>query len=147
MNNIQSEIKICKDYDMMMEFLKAVDYTLPVPLSKRVDLEKFCRNSIEKHIVYYIEQDKKIACAAIFYYNFQSKAAAYLDLLATVPEYNGRGYAKQIMNAIESAAKDAGMTEFHLHTNDTNAAALNLYTKLGYEVIAHDPKVHMMKQI
>ena len=51
------------------------------------------------------------------------------------------------MDAIENAARQAGMTEFHLHTNDTNKAALSLYGKRGYEIIKTEPKIQMRKYL
>lgn len=141
------EIIVCKDLDQIMQFLYRIDKTLPVPLSERVDLQTFASNNLERGFVYGIEEDGALACAAIFYYHFRTENAAYLDLLATVPGYNGKGYASQVMDAIEDAARQAGMTEFHLHTNDTNKAALSLYSKRGYETIKTEPKIQMRKYL
>ena len=145
--NKKANIVICKDIDAVMSFLYKIDNTLPVPLSARVDMLKFATGNLERGFVYGIEEDGELVCAAIFYYHFRTETAAYLDLLATVPGYSGRGYASQVMDAIENAARQAGMTEFHLHTNDTNKAALFLYGKRGYEIIKTDPKIQMRKYL
>lgn len=142
-----NEITVCRCEEALLAFLKKVDKTLPVPLSDRVDLAEFARKNLERGFVYAIEQDGEIVCAALFYYYFQTETAAYLDLLATAPGYSGRGYAGQVMDAIEAAAKQAGMTEFHLHTNDTNKSALSLYSKRGYEIIKTEPKIQMRKYL
>lgn len=148
MNSTTFEIKRCTDEARVIRFLKKIDNSLPVALSARVDLVEFARRNLEKGYVFAVEDGEgELACAAIFYYHFRSETAAYLNLMATVSEYNGRGYATAVMDAMEAAAKRDGMTEFHLHTNDTNVAALSLYGKRGYEVIAHDPKVHMRKNL
>ncbi len=145
--NEKTNIVICKDIDAVMTFLHQIDKTLPVPLSQRVDMLEFATNNLERGFVYGIKEDDQLVCAAIFYYHFLTETAAYLDLLATVPGYGGRGYASQVMDAIEDAAKQAGMTEFHLHTNDTNKAALSLYGKRGYEIIKTEPKIQMRKYL
>lgn len=137
----------CTDEARLLRFLERIDKTLPVPLSARTDLVRFGKNTLANGYVLGIEEDGELVCAALFYYHFQIDSAAYLDLMATVPTHTGRGYAKRVMDAMEQAAKADGMTEFHLHTNDTNAPALSLYGKRGYEVIAHDPKVHMRKML
>lgn len=148
MNSTTFEIKRCTDEARVIRFLKKIDNSLPVALSARVDLVEFARRNLEKGYVFAVEDGEgELACAAIFYYHFRSETAAYLNLMATVSEYSGRGYATAVMDAMEAAAKRDGMTEFHLHTNDTNVAALSLYGKRGYEVIAHDPKVHMRKNL
>ena len=144
---MDNQITICTDEKSLLEFLHKIDNTLPVSLSSRVDLVKFARGNLERGFVYTIEEDGMIVCAALFYYHFLTDTAAYLDLLATVPGYGGQGYASMIMDAIEAAARDAGMTEFHLHTNDTNKAALSLYGKRGYEIIKTEPKIQMRKYL
>ena len=148
MNQVTPTVVRCTDEERVLRFLKKIDNTLPVSLSSRVDLVEFARENLERGYVFAIEDEEgELACAAIFYYRFRSETAAYLDLMATVSGYGGRGYATAVMDAMESAAKKDGMVEFHLHTNDTNTAALSLYGKRGYRVIAHDPKVHMKKEL
>ena len=138
-------VTTCTDADKVYDFLLRIDKTLPVPLSERVNVAKFASRAVERSIVFAIEDQNQLAAAALFYYNFQKMSFAYLDLLATAPGYGGRGYASLLMNAIEDAARKAGMTEFHLHTNDTNHAAVALYTKRGYEVISTEHKLQMRK--
>jgi len=135
----------CTDAEKVLDFLLRIDKTLPVPLSARVNVTKFANRAVERSIVYAIEDQGVLAAAALFYYNFQDQPYAYLDLLATAPGYAGRGYARMLMDAIEDTAKNAGMTEFHLHTNDTNTAAVTLYNKRGYEVISTEHKLQMRK--
>lgn len=138
----------CTDEARLLRFLEAIDTTLPVPLSARVDLLSFLRVNLERGYAFAIEDETgELACAAIFYYHFRKENAAYLDLMATVPAYCGRGYARAVMDAMEAAAKRDGMSEFHLHTNDTNIAAIALYEKRGYRTIDRDPKLHMKKDL
>lgn len=138
----------CTDESRLLRFLQKIDKTLPVPLSARVDILNFARTNLERGYVFAIEEgDGELACAAVFYYRFRSETAAYLDLMATLPDHCGKGYAKAVMDAMETAAKRDGMLEFHLHTNDTNVAALALYGKRGYKIIGYDPKVHMKKDL
>ena len=146
MDRVVPTVSRCTDEARLLRFLEKIDNSLPVPLSARVDLVKFAHNNLERGYVFAIEDEcGELACAAIFYYHFREETAAYLDLMATVSDYAGRGYATAVMDAMEESAKNDGMTEFHLHTNDTNSAALSLYGKRGYKIIAHDPKVHMKK--
>ena len=142
---IAETVIACTDVEKVYDFLLRIDQTLPVPLSERVNLTKFATKAVERSIVYAIEDQSQLAAAAIFYYNFRGQPYAYLDLIGTAPGYSGRGYAKAIMDAIEDAARKAEMTEFHLHTNDTNHAAVALYTKRGYEVISTEHKLQMRK--
>ena len=148
MDTTTPKIIRCTDEERVLRFLNKIDKTLPVALSARVDLVEFARENLERGYVFAIEDEEgELACAAIFYYHFLTENEAYLDLMATVPGYGGRGYATAVMDAMENTAKKDGMVAFHLHTNDTNTAALSLYGKRGYRIIAHDPKVHMKKEL
>ena len=137
----------CTDEQTLLRFLRKIDYTLPVPLSARTDLVDFARNILDIGYVLALEEDGELVCAALYYYHFRSETAAYLDLMATIPGHTRRGYASIIMDEMERVAKCDGMTEFHLHTNDENTAALSLYGKRGYVIIDHDPKAHMRKEL
>ena len=139
-------VRRCTDADALYTFLCRIDCTLPVPLSQRVNLQKYAARSVQR-MVFTIEEDGQIVSAALFYYNFMDQSFAYFDLLGTVPGYEGRGYAKLLMNAAEESARSAGMTEFHLHTNASNEKAVGVYTRRGYEIIATEPKLHMAKKL
>ena len=143
---MKNKIVLCRDMQMVLKFLRKVDRTLPVPLSERVDLEKFARSSVEK-TVHAIVLEGDILSAALVVYGFQDRPSAYLNLLATVPGCEGRGYAGQLMDAAEAAAREAGMTEFHLHTNAVNTRAAGFYERRGYRVLETQPKLHMAKQL
>ena len=129
-----------------MWFACKIDNSLPVPLSQRVNLKKFAARAVER-IVYTIEDNGEVVSAALFYYDFLDQSFAYFDLLGTVPGYEGRGYARILMDAAEESARNAGMTEFHLHTNASNEKAVGVYSRRGYEIIETEPKLHMAKKL
>ena len=137
---------ICRDPQTVLEFLRKVDYTLPVPLSARVDLEKFARSSAEG-LVYGICRNGQLESAALVIYGYLNKPFAYLNLLATVPGCEGKGYAGILLKTAEEAAKKDGMTEFHLHANAENARAVGFYTRRGYQTLETQPKLHMAKAL
>lgn len=141
---MNTKLSVCQDVAALLKFLYQIDKTLPVPLSERVDMEKFASDSVQ-NFVYTIEQDGQIVCATLFYYHFLNQPFAYFDLLATVPGYEGRGYARFLMDAAEETAKKAGMTEFHLHANETNTRAVDFYKRRGYVVVDTVHKLHMAK--
>ena len=139
-------VKRCTDADALYAFLCKIDNSLPVPLSQRVNLKKFAARAVER-IVYTIEDNGEVVSAALFYYDFLDQSFAYFDLLGTVPGYEGRGYARILMDAAEESARNAGMTEFHLHTNASNEKAVGVYSRRGYEIIETEPKLHMAKKL
>jgi GNAT superfamily N-acetyltransferase len=51
------------------------------------------------------------------------------------PEIRGQGVGRQLLDALEVAARDLGATEARLDTNDILDAAMTLYRKAGWEEI------------
>ena len=142
--NMEKTYTVCKDPEMLLAFLRRIDRTLPVPLSERVDLERFAKDSV-KGTVYTVEADGEILSAALVIYGYLDKPYAYLNLLATVPGGEGKGFAGHLMDVAEKTARKDGMTEFHLHTNASNTRAVGFYERRGFRIITTEPKLHMAK--
>ena len=54
--------------------------------------------------------------------------------IATHPDYRRRGYAKAVVEALIKYAKNNGLDSISLEVRESNAAAIELYTKLGFKV-------------
>lgn len=59
-------------------------------------------------------------------------AHLHIDLL---PEYQGRGLGRQLMDAFRGELVDRGIERFHLSMDPANAGARAFYEKLGFEPI------------
>ena len=55
--------------------------------------------------------------------------------LYVVPDYRGRGVARELLASLESAARSFGWERVRLDTGDNQAAALSLFTSSGYRAI------------
>ncbi len=51
------------------------------------------------------------------------------------PTYRRKGIAQKLLQEIETILKERGINECRLEVRESNAAALNLYQKLGYRKI------------
>lgn len=60
---------------------------------------------------------------------------AEVKRMFTLPEYRGKGYASQILSALEERAKACGLSECRLETGKKQVDAIALYLKNGYIVI------------
>lgn len=58
---------------------------------------------------------------------------AFVDELYLKEEYRGRGWGRKTMEFLETAARAAGVRALHLEVVRRNAAALDLYRKLGFK--------------
>ena len=135
---------LCSDPELLLDFLYKIDHTLPVPLSQRINMEAFARESV-KSPVYAVTENGRLLSAALVFYGYLDKPFAYLNLLATVPGFEGRGYARTLMDAAEAEARKMGMTHFYLHANATNTRAVGFYERRGYRILETEPKLHMAK--
>ena len=54
--------------------------------------------------------------------------------IATHPDYRRRGYGKAIVEALIKYAKQNGLDSISLEVRESNAAAIELYTGLGFKV-------------
>lgn len=56
----------------------------------------------------------------------------YVNVLATYPEFRGRGYGRALMAIAERMAQDCGKAALSIIVSDANAGAWRLYGGLGY---------------
>jgi GNAT superfamily N-acetyltransferase len=57
---------------------------------------------------------------------------AFVDEFFLREQYRGRGWGQKTMAFLEGAAQNFGVCALHLEVVEENAAALQLYTKLGF---------------
>lgn len=67
-----------------------------------------------------------------------------VSAVCTHPDYQGRGYAKELASAIAGGIVARGLTPF-LHVRATNAVAIRAYEKLGF-VTRHEMVFSAMKR-
>jgi ribosomal protein S18 acetylase RimI-like enzyme len=58
----------------------------------------------------------------------------YINMLATRPDYRGRGVGTALMGVVDRLANDAGCRRSSLVVFEQNTGALRLYRRLGYEI-------------
>ena len=54
--------------------------------------------------------------------------------IATHPDYRRRGYGRAIVESLKKYAKNNGLNSISLEVRESNRAAIELYTKLGFKV-------------
>ena len=58
---------------------------------------------------------------------------AFVDEFYLLPEYRGRGWGRKTMVFVENAARSLNVRALHLEVVRQNAAALQVYRKLGFK--------------
>lgn len=65
----------------------------------------------------------------------------YINVLATYPDYRGRGYGARLLDIAEQQAAEAGSVGLSLIVLDANTGARRLYERSGYRQVADRPLV------
>ncbi len=63
----------------------------------------------------------------------------YINMLATYPDFRGRGVGSALMAQVDRLAQGAGCSLASIEVFDSNTGALNLYIRLGYEIVERRP--------
>ena len=145
--NDAPKVTICNDVKKLKTFLGEIDSCLPVSLSERVDLSKYAEKVISSGKVLCIEKADKIVASSMFYCNDTKSKKGYLTLLGTLPEHEGKGYARVLMEEMEEFSRTSGISTMHLDTDCSNTKAVAFYSKCGYIIEKVDKKIHMMKEL
>ena len=88
---------------------------------------------ISQNLTYCIKKGQNIIYFCII--EQINNTSAYVFLLATRKEYQKQGLAKYILEQSLLNSLSKGIVSFSLHTETTNVAAINLYTKMGFEIL------------
>ncbi len=59
-------------------------------------------------------------------------ATWYVNVLAVMPDYRGRGFGSKLLALAEEIAREAGLTGMSIIIDDANAGARRLYERCGY---------------
>ncbi len=143
----KTEVVVCKEKEKLIRFLERIDEQLVTSLSARVEFTDFAEKVLNKGNVFVIEKDGEITSAVLFYDNDLIKKSAYVTLLGTLPEAQGKRHASVLMHAMETKARINGMQKVYLDTDLSNTKAIAFYSKNGYMIESISEKVHMVKEI
>jgi ribosomal protein S18 acetylase RimI-like enzyme len=65
----------------------------------------------------------------------------YVNVLATYPQFRGRGIGGALLDLAETRARDAGLAGMSIIVSDANSGAVRLYERKGYRRMAQRPMV------
>lgn len=118
---------------MVEEFLQKVDPLFPVPISKKQDLGEYAYKLVTYADVFAeIVQEQMVSLAA-GYINNSRDDLAYISLVATLPEFQGRGMARTLVTEFVNEARKEHKRMIHLYAVASNRPAVSMYKKLGFE--------------
>lgn len=115
---------------LLLDFMIKADNLFAVPISTKVNLEKYTSQILEKGNVIGIISDGEIVAAVLFYCNDYLTRTGYISFLCCLEEYQGKGYARKVVNAAIEYSKLKGM--MRVKTDSVNPTAITLYESIGF---------------
>ena len=93
------------DENRILDFLKKVDLSFPVPLSEKTSLTDYAKKIYENGVLCtYVEENEIVAMVAGYLDKIRN-GIGYITLVATLPEYQGRGLAHKIIRRFQEEAE------------------------------------------
>jgi GNAT superfamily N-acetyltransferase len=96
----------------------------------------------EDYRIIYVTADDNPATVAAFagfrhMQKFHTGKVIYIDDLATLPAYQGKGYASLLLGYIRDLARKEGLRAVQLDSGHDRGTAHRLYLNQGYYISAH----------
>lgn len=119
--------------EQIEKFLFIVDKYFPVPLSEKTNIPVYARKLKDKATIC-VEEDENgnILSMCAGYTDNTINAQAYISLVATLPESQGRGYGKKLVKEFLDIAKKKSLDGVHVYAVENNKPAMKMYGALGF---------------
>lgn len=120
--------------DQVNALLKVLSEDKPVPYQIKLDdlLGAIQSRDFE---LFVLEDNKKIVgMGSIHFHRTLTKAAAYIEDVAVLPECQGKGYGARIVNYLIGRAKANKVKFVELTSHPRRTPANALYKKLGFSI-------------
>ena len=115
------------------EFLFAVDHLFPVRLSQKQNLHDFAMKLYHKATICCVIVEDKIVAMVGGYTENLADNISYISVVATLPAFQGKGYAKGLLGEFIGICQEKELSGIHLYTSRTNLAAKALYKSWGFQ--------------
>ena len=74
-------------------------------------------------------------------WNLEAPGSFYINAIAVYPEHRGVGVGNVLMSRVSSSARERGFETLSLHVFAQNTRAVELYRRIGFEVVGRTPVV------
>lgn len=118
---------------ILVNYLCEVDCDFKTPLSKKINLKDFALKILSNgHVFAILDSHNSVISVNCFYCNDEINKTAYLILLSVKKEYQGKGYAKQLVLDMINFCRQKGMVKICCET--VNPIAASLYESIGFQI-------------
>lgn len=113
------------------------DTSFKPPLSDRVDISAYAIKINANAERFEAWLDGELVGLVAIYCNTPDKTSAFITSVSVLPRFQGRGIASRLIDEGKSHARTALYSRLQLEVSSDNRAAIRLYERLGFSVLAN----------
>lgn len=102
-------------------------------LSKRVDIDEYAQKLFASATRFEAWDDQQLVGLVAAYFPTMSTSSVFVSNVSVLPEFRGKGLGERLLTACIRAARGDGYDSLTLEVDASNAPAIGLYTRLGFE--------------
>lgn len=125
-------------YNELYFFLKKVDNDLPIPISKKIELDTFLNKIFNLGQVYCAFDKNKLIGTCFFYCNDERQDLAFLTLLVIDDKYRRKGIGNRLVGLMIKYCQMLGFKKLRLYTRVNNVQAIKFYKSIGFYEVKSD---------
>lgn len=114
------------------QFLVRVDKSFPVPISQKQELHLYAKKLHDKATLCVKTQGSRILAMVAGYTEDIVDDRAYIALVATLEETQGKGFASELVKEFIGVCRKKKIAAVHLYASAVNAPAMTMYSRLGF---------------
>lgn len=128
-------MKKVREPSEILNILNEFDTVFSPPLSRdRQDFAQYAKKLAHQATTYTAENNRKRVGFITFYCADVNAEAAFISLLAVLPDYKGKGIAQDLLNKCVEEAKETGKKAITLEVETANEQAIRFYQKNGFQL-------------
>ena len=119
--------------------LRACSSYFDPPLGDRVQLDQYAEKLARSSVTFEAWDDKVlIGLVAAYLDGKDTPGQGFITNVSVMPEYQGRGIARDLVRLCHRSAKEKRLERVRLHVSPNSQVAVDLYSKLGYEPLGQE---------
>jgi ribosomal protein S18 acetylase RimI-like enzyme len=132
MNSFETVVKKASLQEIKTHLEECSDSFFP-PLSSYVNINDYSKKLYKLSSTFEAWENGKLVGLVATYMNDQKKEA-YISNVSVLPDYQGKGISKTLLNRTIKEAKIKSYISIKLEVKQDNIKAITLYQKLGFEI-------------
>lgn len=123
----------------ILEHLRQCASQFDPPLDQRVDLPQYAEKLVSRSVTLEAWCRERLVGLVAAYLNAQAEPpTAFVSSVSVLAAFRSQGIAKRLLHCCHREAKRLGIGTISLEVSPGSAAAVSLYSNLGYVIIAKE---------